>query len=160
MERSNNPKVVDLPAGERRVLSATAGVLGSVRQNLKWGHYCKVAFRVEFLDAQGRLIGDAFQTGAHGWKHEAEKVSVCGARPGPSQARLTMLCQGSGNNHGAWADLAVSSFADRSVLPGGAVFWKRGVRAGSEEGRRPRLRRARGGCSGRAGEAARGASPA
>ena len=116
MERSNNPKVVDLPAGERRVLSATAGVLGSVRQNLKWGHYCKVAFRVEFLDAQGRLIGDAFQTGAHGWKHEAEKVSV--AVPDQAvQARLTMLCQGSGNNHGAWADLAVSSFADDPSYP-------------------------------------------
>ena len=79
---SETPRVVDLPTGERRVLSATAGVLGSVRQNVKWGHYCKVAFRVEFLDAQGRLIGDAFQTQTHGWKHEAEDIELARPRPG------------------------------------------------------------------------------
>lgn len=104
-EHWNGSKTYDLPDADYRVFEAKVGILGSVRDNTAYGNNAKVAFKVEFLGADGNVI-ETKTTKDFTWWAPAETLSYV-IPDGATQVRFTHTPKGGGNNHSGYADVRV-----------------------------------------------------
>lgn len=111
-EYSFPPRTLEVdPQAENIIFEARVGIIGSVRQNVNYGHYAGVKFTVEFLASDNTVLS-TYETQRHGWKTESEFICLQ-APENTNYIRISSVTfAGTGNNHSFWADVAVTAYDD------------------------------------------------